>query len=181
MCCGRGGASCGSGIEYLLTGRGPLSLSINHGGGFFRTRPDLPRPNMQLYLQAFSTLIPRDGERPMLTPDPFSGMSIGLVELPPDQPGAYPDRVSRPAGASGDLANAYSTDHDVQEMLAAVKFLRRIAAQEPLRDLIAEELRPGPDVPDRRGVDRGFPGAERDGLSPVLHVPDGTGGAGGCG
>ena len=36
-------------------------------------------------------------------------------------------------------------NHDVQEMLEAVKFIRRIAAQEPLRGLIAEELRPGPD------------------------------------
>jgi choline dehydrogenase len=31
-------------------------------------------------------------------------------------------------------------------MLAAVKVLRRIAAQDPLRSLIAEELRPGPAV-----------------------------------
>ncbi len=33
-----------------------------------------------------------------------------------------------------------------EEMLAAVKFLRAIAAQEPLKGLIAEELRPGPQV-----------------------------------
>ncbi|MDH5528472.1 MAG: GMC oxidoreductase, partial [Paracoccaceae bacterium] len=44
------------------------------------------------------------------------------------------------------VANAYSTDHDVAEMLAAVKFLRKIAAQDPIRGLIAEELRPGPEV-----------------------------------
>ncbi len=31
-------------------------------------------------------------------------------------------------------------------MLAAVKYLRHIAAQEPIRALIAEELRPGPEV-----------------------------------
>ena len=33
-----------------------------------------------------------------------------------------------------------------QEMLLAVKFLRKIAAQEPISSLIAEELRPGPAV-----------------------------------
>jgi choline dehydrogenase len=42
-------------------------------------------------------------------------------------------------------ANAYSTAQDVEEMLAAVKFLRKIAAQPPLARLIAEELRPGPE------------------------------------
>lgn len=56
------------GMKYFLAGSGPLAKSINHAGGFFRTSPDLPRPNMQLYFQAFSTLIPREGERPLLTP-----------------------------------------------------------------------------------------------------------------
>jgi choline dehydrogenase len=133
------------GIEYLLLGRGPLSLSINHGGGFFRTRPDLPRPNMQLYFQAFSTLIPRDGERPILSPDPFSGMSIGLSNCRPTSRGHIRLRTPDPLAHPAIVGNAYSTNHDVQEMLEAVKFIRRIAAQEPLRSLIAEELRPGPD------------------------------------
>jgi choline dehydrogenase len=134
-----------AGARYLLTGRGPLSLSINQGGGFFRTRPDLERPNMQLYMQAFSTLIPRDGERPLLTPDPFAGMSLGLSNCRPTSRGhirlASPDPLAHPAIT----ANAYSTDHDVAEMLDAVKFLRTLAAQPPLARLIEEELRPGPE------------------------------------
>jgi choline dehydrogenase len=133
------------GARYLLTGRGPLSLSINQGGGFFRTRPGLDRPNMQLYMQAFSTLIPRDGERPLLSPDPFAGMSLGLSNCRPTSRGhirlASPDPLAHPVIT----ANAYSTAQDVEEMLAAVKFLRKIATQPPLARLIAEELRPGPD------------------------------------
>ena len=133
------------GARYLLTGRGPLSLSINHGGGFFRTRPGLERPNMQLYMQAFSTLIPREGERPLLTPDPFAGMSLGLSNCRPTSRGhirlASPDPLAHPVIT----ANAYSTDHDVAEMLDAVKFLRTLAAQPPLARLIEEELRPGPE------------------------------------
>jgi choline dehydrogenase len=34
----------------------------------------------------------------------------------------------------------------VQEMLAAVKFIRRIASASPFAELVAEELRPGPQV-----------------------------------
>ena len=135
-----------AGMKYVLAGSGPLSKSINHGGGFFRTSPDLPRPNMQLYMQAFSTLIPRDGERPILTPDPFPGMSIGLSNCRPTSRGhiriASPDPFTHPTIT----ANAFSTDHDVQEMLLAVKYLRHLAAQPPLARLIAEELRPGPDI-----------------------------------
>lgn len=135
-----------AGMKYVLAGSGPLSKSINHGGGFFRTSPDLPRPNMQLYMQAFSTLIPRDGERPILTPDPFPGMSIGLSNCRPTSRGhiriASPDAFTHPTIT----ANAFSTDHDVQEMLLAVKYLRHLAAQPPLARLIAEELRPGPEI-----------------------------------
>lgn len=134
------------GLQYLLTRTGPLAKSINHAGGFFRTSPDEPRPNMQLYMQAFSTLIPREGERPVLTPDPFPGLSIGLSNCRPTSRGWLAIRSGDPAEAPKIVANAFSTQHDVDEMLLAVKFLRRIAAQPSMARLIAEELRPGPAV-----------------------------------
>lgn len=134
------------GMRYLLTRKGPLALSINHGGGFFRTDPSLERPNMQLYFQAFSTLLPRAGERPILSPDPFSGLSIGLSNCRPTSRGRVELVSADPMAKPRIIANAYSTDHDVAEMLAAVKFIRKIAAQAPFATLIAEELRPGPQV-----------------------------------
>jgi choline dehydrogenase len=134
------------GLRYLLAGRGPLSISINHGGGFFKTNPNEKRPNMQLYMQAFSTLIPRAGERPILSPDPFSGMSLGLSNCRPTSKGEIMIKSSDPFEHPRITANVYSTDHDVREMLEAVKFIRHIAAQKPLADLIAEELRPGPEI-----------------------------------
>jgi choline dehydrogenase len=134
------------GMQYLALGKGVLSKSINHAGGFFRSSPDLSRPNMQLYMQAFSTLVPKVGERPLLTPDPFSGLSIGLSNCRPTSRGWLKIRSSDPFAAPQIVGNAYSTEHDVTEMLAAVKFIRKIAAQGPMASVIAEELRPGPDV-----------------------------------
>ena len=134
-----------AGIEWALLGQGPLAKSINHGGGFFRTSPDLDRPNMQLYMQAFSTLLPRDGERPVLTPDPWSGLSLGLSNCRPTSRGHIRISTPDPLAPPKIVANAFSTDHDVAEMLAAVKFLRKLAAQPALARVIAEELRPGPD------------------------------------
>ncbi|MGA1267834.1 MAG: GMC family oxidoreductase [Gemmobacter sp.] len=134
------------GALYLLARRGPLAKSINAGGGFFRTDPGQSRPNMQLYMQAFSTLMPKPGERPILTPDPFPGMSLGLSNCRPTSRGrielASPDPLAPPRI----VARADDTDQDVAEMLAAVKMLRRIAAEPPLAEVIAEELRPGPAV-----------------------------------
>jgi len=134
------------GMRYLLTGSGPLSLSINNGGGFFRTDAARGRPNMQLYFQAFSTVIPRAGERPILAPDPWPGFSIGLSNARPSSRGEIMIRSRDPRQHPRITANAYATDHDVEEMLAAVKFVRRIAAQPALAEVIAEEVLPGPSV-----------------------------------
>ena len=135
-----------AGSRYLLTRDGPLSMSMNQGGGFFRTRPDLDRPNMQLYFQAFSTVLPRPGERPILSPDPWPGFSIGLSNCRPTSRGEIMIRSADPAEHPKIVANAFSTDHDVEEMLAAVKFLRRLAQTDAMRGLIAEEVLPGPSI-----------------------------------
>ncbi|PVH27656.1 GMC family oxidoreductase [Pararhodobacter oceanensis] len=134
------------GLQYLLTGGGPLGVSINHAGGFFKTDPALERPNMQLYFQAFSTLIPRGETRPVLTPDPFPGLSIGLSNCRPSSRGSVELASADPLAPPRIHGNVFSTPQDVSEMLAAVKMLRRIAEQAPLKTLIAEELRPGPQV-----------------------------------
>lgn len=135
-----------AGLRYMLQRRGPLSLSINQGGGFFRSSPQHALPNMQLYMQAFSTLLPKAGERPLTNPDPFSGLSLGLSNCRPKSRGSIeiksPDASQHPRI----VANAFGEAEDVQEMLEAVKFIRTIAAQPALARHIAEELRPGPQV-----------------------------------
>lgn len=136
------------GTRYLVKRDGPLSMSMNQGGGFFRTDPSLPRPNMQLYFQAFSTVKPKVGERPILSPDPWPGFSIGLSNCRPTSRGVIRLRSSDPREHPVIVANAFSTSHDVSEMLAAVKFLRRIAAEPAMAEIIAEEVLPGPAVRD---------------------------------
>ena len=135
-----------AGMEYLLLRSGPLSISINQGGGFFRTSPDEPRPNMQLYFQAFSTVIPKPGERPVLNPDPWPGFSIGLSNCRTHNRGTVEIASPDPFTAPRIVANAFSHEKDVADMLAAVKFLRTIAAQQPITEIIEAEIVPGPSV-----------------------------------
>lgn len=132
------------GARYLLLRSGPLSMSMNEGGGFFRTDPSAPRPNMQLYFQAFSTVVPKNGERPILSPDPWPGFSIGLSNCRPSSRGSIMIRSADPTKPPKIVPNALSTDRDVAEMLDAVKFLRRVAAQPSLAAVVEEEMLPGP-------------------------------------
>ena len=134
------------GMQYLLARSGPLSLSINNGGGFFRTDPSRARPNMQLYFQAFSTVIPKPGERPILAPDPWPGFSIGLSNARPSSRGEIMIRSADPREHPRIVANAYSTNADLDEMLDAVKFVRKIAAQPAIAGIIEAEVLPGPSV-----------------------------------
>ncbi len=163
-----------AGLQYLIYRTGPLSLSINHGGGFFRTSPELSRPNMQLYMQAFSTLLPRAGERPILSPDPFSGLSIGLSNCRPTSRGFISLQSADPKQHPKIVANAYSTEHDVKEMLAAVKFIRRIAGASPFAELVAEELRPGPAVKTDAELIHDFKQRSGTVYHPILHRAHGS-------
>ncbi|WP_419697123.1 GMC family oxidoreductase [Mesorhizobium muleiense] len=134
------------GMQYVLLRSGPLSLSMNNAGGFFRTDPAAARPNMQLYFQAFSTVIPKSGERPILTPDPWPGFSIGLSNCRPSSRGEIMIRSANPRDYPKIVANAFSTEADVAEMLAAVKFVRKIAAMPAMAEIIEEEVLPGPSI-----------------------------------
>ena len=136
----------GAGIDFLARGQGPLSLSLNQGGGFLRTRPGLDRANIQLYFQAISTLGAKAGARPLTSPDPFPGFSIGLSTCKPTSRGsilvASPDPFAHPRI----MPNALSTPVDVQDVLEGLKFLRIMAAQPALCEVIDAELAPGPAV-----------------------------------
>jgi len=133
------------GLQYLVKRDGPLSISINHGGGFFKTSKKFKRPNMQLYFQAFSTVIPGVGERPILSPDPFSGFSLGLSSCRTASYGEIMIRSSDPFVHPRITGNGYSAESDMDEMLDAVKFLRTLANTPALKAVIEEEILPGPD------------------------------------
>ncbi|MDI9350028.1 MAG: GMC family oxidoreductase N-terminal domain-containing protein [Candidatus Symbiobacter sp.] len=135
-----------AGLAFFAAGAGPLSLSMNQGGGFITTRDGLDAPNIQLYFQAISTVSAKSGTRPLTTPDGFPGFSIGLSNCRTTSRGSilaiHPDVRVQPKIT----ANALATASDRQDIIEGLHWLRRIASQPPLRDIIAEELRPGPGV-----------------------------------
>jgi choline dehydrogenase len=131
-------------LRYVLTRGGPLSLSVNQGGGFFRTRPELTRPNMQLYFSPLTYERTPPGIRPLMHPDPFPGFTTSASPCRPTSRGVLEIRSSDPTEPPRIQPNYLTTEHDVAELLAGAKFLRQLAATPALRDLIEAELKPGP-------------------------------------
>jgi choline dehydrogenase len=128
-----------AGLRYVLTRRGPLSLSVNQGGGFVRTRPGLKYPNIQLYFSPVSYLKAPPGKRPLMNPDPYPAFLLGLSTCRPTSRGATfaPPEIH---------PNYFGTPEDLLEMLDGVRFMRRLAATPAMAALIKSELKPGREV-----------------------------------
>lgn len=134
------------GMRYVLTRRGPLSLGVNQGGGFVRTRPDLTRPNMQLFFSPVSYTKSPPGKRPLMNPDPFSGFLTGAQPTRPTSRGYLEIRSASPFEAPVIHPNYLSTDFDMQEMIEGMRFLRKLAEAPALADIIEYEIAPGKDI-----------------------------------
>ena len=132
-----------AGVKYVLTRRGPLSLSINQGGGFIKTSKDLTQPDIQLYFSPVSYTKAPAGTRPLMNPDPFSAFLIGLTNCRPTSRGFINIRSKDPLAPPQIKPNYLSTDEDVKTLLAGVKYLRQLAQTPAFKDIIVEELRPG--------------------------------------
>jgi len=135
-----------AGARYLLQRRGPLALSINQGGGFFRSRAGLAHPDMQLYFSPLSYIRAVPGRRALTAPDRFSGFSLSAQPCRPTSRGFLELRSSDPMQAPRIVANSLSTQGDRDDMLAATSFLRTLAAAPSLREIIDHEILPGPSV-----------------------------------
>jgi len=141
-----------AGIKYILARQGPLARNINHAGGFFRTRPELTRPNMQLYFCPLSYRRTPAGTRPLMNPDPFAAFQVGVSPCRPTSRGYLRLKSSDPMQPPVIQPNYLATEHDRQEILEGVQFLRRLAATPTMKGLIAEEIDPGPAAQDDEGL-----------------------------
>ena len=140
------------GLQYVLRRRGPLSLSVNQGGGFFRTRSDVERCDMQLYFSPLSYERALPGVRALMKPDPFPGFLVSVSPCRPTSCGTIHIGSPDPTTPPEISPNYLSTAEDVRDLLAGARFLRRLAATPSLSAIIAEELKPGPDCIDDSGL-----------------------------
>jgi choline dehydrogenase len=135
-----------AGLKYVLRRRGPLALSVNQGGGFFRSRPGLARPNMQLYFSPLSYVKAPPGRRALMSPDPWPGFLLSVQPCRPTSRGQLRLRSADPHAPPLIFPNSLATGHDLAEMLEGVRFLRRLAATPSLAGVIAAEIEPGSTV-----------------------------------
>ena len=131
------------GLQYLLFREGPLSLSLNQGGGFTHSEGASAPPDLQLYFSPLSYTRAPAGTRPVMRPDPFAGFNLGYNPCKPTSLGsvtlASPDPYSAPLLQGNYLDTAY--DRDL--MIKGVRLMRKIAGTPAMQDMIEREMSPG--------------------------------------
>jgi choline dehydrogenase len=128
----------GAGIRYMLSRKGLLSVGAGYAGAFFRTRPDLATPDVQIHFLIFST------ETAGAAVHPFSGFMASICQLRPESRGFVRIKSNNPADAPAIQPRYLSARTDCDTAVAGLQVLRRVMGQPVMRKLVAEEHAPGP-------------------------------------
>jgi choline dehydrogenase len=130
-------------LRYALTRKGLLASSPSHAGGYFRTRPGLETPDMQLYFAPASYGGGRYGTTVL---DTVPGMTLGASQLRPESTGHVKALSADPTAKPEIQPNYLAVQTDRDALLAAMKYLRKLLATPPLSDHVVRENFPGPEV-----------------------------------
>ncbi|MGE8163753.1 GMC family oxidoreductase [Paraburkholderia sp. NPDC080076] len=129
-----------SGMQYYLTRSGPLANAIFEVTGFFKTRPDLERPNAQLFFGPHSFT---DSSHRTRTVEQSPGFMICTYPLRPRSKGRVRIESKDPAKGPKVVFDALADADDRCELIDSIRFVRRMVATAPLSDFALEETRPG--------------------------------------
>lgn len=130
-------------LQYYLLKSGPMATGPFEVGAFFRTAPQVSRPDAQLYLSAFT--YPRSEDN-FPVPDGVEdkpGVTAYGQLLRLSSEGSVMVSSSDPQAALEVTPNWLSTEEDCQAAVNMIKYMRRYMRQPALARFVGEELLPG--------------------------------------
>jgi choline dehydrogenase len=140
-------------LRYLATRRGPLSLSVNQGGGFVRSMPGTAQPDLQLYFSPLSYTRAAPGQRALMSPDPFPGFLLSAQPCWPASRGHVQLRSADPDAPPLIVPNSLSAPQDLDALVEGSRWLRRLAATPALAAVIDQELEPGAEAQSQQALE----------------------------
>ena len=123
-------------LEYLIFRSGPLSLSINQGGGFIRWKNREDYPNLQVYFNPLTYSVSHANKRPLLKTDRFDGFIIGFQPCRPSSRGNI-RLLSKEINDEPLIDPGYlSNEKDLYDLECAYDFVRKISQTHSLDNII---------------------------------------------
>ena len=132
------------GAQFVFSRRGHMAACTTHIHALAKTDPALDRPDVKIQMHNLSAADPRHPTELRL--DDFPGFGIGSFVLRPRSTGSIHIRSADPEEPPAIVANYLADPYDRATSVAALRLVRRIAAQPALQDLIVRETRPGPEA-----------------------------------
>jgi choline dehydrogenase len=129
-------------MRWALTGRGPFAMAGTTANIFARTRPGTGRPDVQIITMPVHQHA--DLWFPGLTKPPVFAFTARVGILHAQSRGWVKLRSADPRDLPRIRFNMFQEPADMAAMIEAVKLSRTIFSQPSMRDLVAEELLPGP-------------------------------------
>jgi choline dehydrogenase len=127
-------------FQYLFGKTGPLMMGAAPVGLFARTSAQVETPDVQYQFLAGSQK--RIGE-PM---HGFPGCTLAVIPCRPESRGTIRIRSNNPHDKPSIQPNYLATERDRRTIIEGLKIGRRVFQTSPMRELMAEELLPGPHV-----------------------------------
>jgi choline dehydrogenase len=135
-----------SGLQYLYNKKGPLVLSVNQAGGFFKL-PDgkgnlSSTADIQIYFNPLSYELSKKGPAP-IKPNPYSGFLVAFSSCRPTSRGTVEISSGKPEAHPLIRPNYLTTSKDIDEAISGCKFIRNLMETEALKKITLEEVLPG--------------------------------------
>jgi choline dehydrogenase len=124
-------------FEYALFRSGPLSMAPSQLGGFFRSAPEVPTPDLEFHVQPLS--LDKFGD-PLHR---FPAFTASVCNLRPSSRGTVRIRDRDPGSAPLIAPNYLSTENDRQVAARALRMTRQVVAQPAMEAYRPEEFLPG--------------------------------------
>jgi choline dehydrogenase len=129
-------------LRWALFGSGPFATNGAAGHVFIRTLPELDRPDMQLTCIA-AEMSAREVWYPFVGKPPAHVIGVGVSMIRQDSRGIVSLRSADPLEPPRILFNLFQEGSDMARMIRGIRAGRHIYNQQPLRQLIGEEIEPG--------------------------------------
>jgi choline dehydrogenase-like flavoprotein len=128
-------------LRYALFRTGPLATSVDLNG-FFKTRPELDRPDAQVNF--WSLTAQKDFAR--MKPEALPGIGAGAWPSRPTSRGSVTIRSADPDDWPVIRPNFLATEEDRQAQIGCVRWMRRVFADPEVANFLVAETVPGADV-----------------------------------